>query len=405
MLNTLIRSVFLTSGIVAAMLLAVDGAFAQDAEAIHCVDSLDKLKLSLNEQGDRAKVIRLAPGPYPLSDPKGIAVPSNTTLLLHEATLVWDTKVAEDGQTFLLSDVVNVRIVGGSIVGQRDDWDPGTNVAGIRVLGKSRRLCFEDICFSDLTSNGIGVFGVDEKNPIIDVQVRSVVTERCCNYYGDYLATPKGPAEGSVREDQGGVAFYYVEKWVVSDSLFLKSLSDGTHFYQSHDGLFVDNQVRDSQMGGYFLEGCERVIASGNIVSGNGSRGVTIERDSRFCTLNDNVIEFSGREGLWAPDIAECVVASNIFRKNGRKDDGERDSEIRLDDGDSYEVQTDAILITDNLFQTDAHQNSVIHLEGTLGEIVIQGNLFTGETRGLAQKSTGVIHLKDNTGLVPDSSG
>ncbi|MEZ6050681.1 MAG: hypothetical protein R3C02_04705 [Planctomycetaceae bacterium] len=70
--------------------------------------------------------------------------------------------------------------------------------------------------------------------------------------YGDYQA-PKGelhgPEKGSVREDQGSVAFYYVEDFVVRGCRFSRSRSDGTHFYHCTNGHFSDNRVDRSKMG------------------------------------------------------------------------------------------------------------------------------------------------------------
>ena len=70
------------------------------------------------------------------------------------------------------------------------------DTGGIRIHGMT---------FRDLSSNGIGIFGT-EAQPIENVWVRDVVTDNCCKRYPDYLSGEK-PEKGSVREDQGDVAF------------------------------------------------------------------------------------------------------------------------------------------------------------------------------------------------------
>jgi nitrous oxidase accessory protein NosD len=232
--------------------------------------------------------------------------------------------------------------------------------------------------FEDLSSNGIGIFGETDEHPVQYLRIRDVSTRNCCNFYGDYLSDAKGPAKGSDRKDQGNIALYHADQWVVEGCDLEGSQSDGTHFYHAHHGRFVNNRIHGSQMGGYFLEGCNYVLASDNLITENGSRGVTIERDSTFCTLIGNLVEHSGREGLWAPDVMGIVVANNIFRENGRKDDTDRDCEIRIDNGDTYETQTRDIRVTGNLFYTSAHQTAAIMITENIRDCVIRGNSFRG---------------------------
>lgn len=341
-----------------------------------------RLAEALTNVGKTGGTLTIAPGSYTLTDAQGLRVPSNVTLMLHGATFELARNLTEDGQAFLLENATNVTFIGGRIVGQREAWDPGTNIAGIRVTGASGNLRFEGTRFEKLTSNGIGIFG-DEGQPIRNVTLRDVVMEDCCNYYGDYLSDKKGPAPGSVREDQGGIACYHVTDWLVDGCHFSGSQSDGTHFYHSHNGRFVNTIVETSQMGGYFLEGCRNVIASNNHIRGNGSRGVTIERDSTDCLLTNNIIEHSGREGLWAPDVARILVQGNIFRKNGRKDDAQKDCEIRLDDGDRYEMVTRDIVIQGNLFQASPEQTAAVYIAPEVNGdgVQIERNRFTGEAQ------------------------
>src|SRR6202030_2102324 len=110
------------------------------------------------------------------------------------------------------------------------------------------------------------------------------------------------PEKGRVRAGQGLIAFYYVQEFVVRGCRLEKSRSDGTHFYKCRQGQFVNNKVYGAQMGGYFIESCDDILASDNVIRDNGSRGVTIERGSRNCTLNACIVATSGREGLWAPN-------------------------------------------------------------------------------------------------------
>lgn len=298
---------------------------------------------------------------------------------MNGARFLLSEKLETDGQCFLLENASNVIIHGGAIIGCRDQWDPGTNVAGIRIFGQSQRIRIEGTSIGNLTSNGIGIFGESAESPIRGVIIRDVIVENCCNYYCDYLSEKPGPAPGSDRKDQGGIAMYYVEDWLVDGCRFSGSRSDGTHLYHSHDGRFVNSIVENSRMGGYFLEGCRNVVASASIIRGNGSRGVTIERDSVDCILANSIIEGSGREGLWAPDVQSIIVSSNIFRENGRKDDAQKDCEIRIDNSEQFKTDTSDIQITGNIFYTSEQQTAAIYLGKNVDNISSESNQFHGK--------------------------
>jgi parallel beta-helix repeat protein len=222
----------------------------------------------------------------------------------------------------------------------------------------------------DLSSNGVGVFGKDPEHVARDLWLIDTVIDNCCNVYGDYQAPRgelRGPETGSSREDQGLVAFYFVEDFVVRGCRFEDSRSDGTHFYRCRNGQFTDNRVYRSKMGGYFIETCEHVLATNNIIRDNGSRGVTIERGSRACTLIGNTVEGSGREGLWMPDCSHCMAMNNLFVLNGRKDNGKArhqiwDAHVTINESraDPSDSPTTDCVVSHNVFMTDQNQIAAI---------------------------------------------
>lgn len=350
------------------------GPFNHLAPALH----QPRIQKAFDAAGDARTIFRFAPGDYALTEAQGIRVPSGATLLMDNARFLLSKDLASDGQAFLLDRIANVSITGGEIVGARAAWSPGTNIAGIRVLGPASGLRIQGLTCRDLSSNGIGVFGKDDA-PIRDVSLTDVTVMNCCNDYADYLEPNRGPAPGSLREDQGSVAFYYVDGWSVDSCRFQGSHSDGTHFFHSNNGRFNNSTVEGSKMGGYFLEGCENVIATGNLFRENGSRGVTIERDSRNCTLASSLIEHSGREGLWMPDVASIIVTGNLFIENGRKDDAEKDCEIRLDDTNEFPTQTQDVRIEGNQFKTSPHQTAVVYQGPGVTHVEIDNNTYQGE--------------------------
>ncbi len=367
----------------AADLAQVDiGPYSADDTQKHQARIQEALKSNIGTP----TVFRFAPGVYHLSSAEGLAVPDGATLLMEGATFIFSEDMKEDGEAFLIKNASDICIRGGEIIGRREAWDPGVNIAGIRMVGNVENVRIESLICRELTANGVGVFGESNAKPIRNISLIQITTINCCTAYGDYLSAQEGPAPNSERIDQGNVAFYYVDGWVVKGCRLIGSKSDGTHFYFSHNGRFINNEVSNSKMGGYFVEECEYVLASGNIFSENGSRGVTIERNSLFCTLTNNVIRHSGREGLWAPEIRHILVTSNVFQENGRKDDKEQDCEIRLDNSDVYATVTGDIHIKDNIFYASDHQTAFILVDDGIEGIKIKGNTYTGSIPKLIER-------------------
>ncbi len=315
---------------------------------------------------------------------------SGLTLDLRSATFQLAENCDADGAAFTGQDVTDVRLIGGRIVGRNDVWKDGVNIRGVCILGKSARIRIRETRFENLSSNGIGLFG-SASQLIHDVWVEDVIVENCCKRYADYLSGEKSET-GSQREDQGDVAFYYVQDFVVRGCRFERSRSDGTHFYRSGNGQITDNRIYQAKMGGYFLEECTDVVGRGNVILNNGSRGTTIERGSKNCVFADNVVRESGREGLWAPDCEGLVVTGNVFDRNGRKPNGpERrhiwNANITINEAfkDPSNSPTRDYLVSNNLIRTSGNQIAAIRVDAVSGtqDIVISNNTLVGENRSI----------------------
>ena len=321
-------------------------------------------------------------------DESGLKIHPYLTLYMYGAVFQLSEYCQQDGQVFLGENVRSLKIFGGEIKGNRDLWPEGINIRGIYLTGTSKDIHISDMYIHNLTSNGIGVFGTPESYAR-DIWISDVIIENCCNYYGDYLSEKPGPEKGSIRQDQGLIAFYYVQDFTVRGCRLEKSRSDGTHFYRCQQGQFVHNKVYSAQMGGYFLETCEDILGSDNIVRDNGSRGVTIERGSHNCILRGNLVANSGREGLWAPDCVGLLVTGNIFNRNGRKPNGLKEHQrwnanITINEAshDPTKSPTEDYILSDNIIYTSDNQVAAIRIDAaTVKSIVVKNNLLRGEKR------------------------
>lgn len=349
----------------------------------------DRIQTAIDEAARTSAPLVFPAITYAVTE-KGWQLRSGVTLRMHGAVFRLGAECREDGAMFHGRDVTGVTLIGGEVVGRNDVWQDGVNIRGVLITGRSDRIRIHQMHMRDLSSNGIGIFG-DADNPIRDVWVQDVIVENCCKRYADYLSGEKGEP-GSQREDQGDIACYYVEDFVVRGCRFEGSRSDATHFYRCRRGHITDNRIYKAKMGGYFVETCENVIGRGNVILDNGSRGATIERGSTNCVFADNVVSHSGREGLWAPDCLGLVVTGNVFTRNGRKPNGpERryiwNANITINEaeGDPTHSPTNNYLVSDNLIETTPSQIAAVRVDATdqTHDIVIQDNLFVGDNRRL----------------------
>ncbi|NLS79587.1 MAG: right-handed parallel beta-helix repeat-containing protein [Chloroflexi bacterium] len=353
-----------------------DGSVSYQAELQQAIDAAEE-----------GRMVLFPPMRYRL-DENGLRVHSHLTLWMYGATFQLARDCAADGQAFLGQGIADVRFLGGEIVGRNDLWPLGANIRGIYLTGSTRDVRICDMHIHAITSNAVGVFGKAD-DPAHDIWITDCVLEDGCNWYGDYLSQRPGPEPGSVRQDQGLIALYHVQDFVVRGCRLERSRSDATHFYRCRRGEFVDNKVYGAQMGGYFLETCAEVTASDNIVRDNGSRGVTIERGSQSCILQGNLVASSGREGLWAPDCTGLVITGNIFDRNGRKPNGNQpgqiwNANITIDDArhDPTHSPTQDYLVANNILYTAADQVAAIRIDaGVSRDIIVRGNLLRGENR------------------------
>ena len=364
----------------------------------------DEIQRAIDEAARAGGVLEFPPMIYAATE-KGWQLRSGLMLKLHGAVFRLSDQCREDGALFHGRDVTDVTLSGGEIVGRNDVWPDGVNVRGVHIAGKSARIRIDGMRLRDLSSNGIGVFG--EADALIrDVWVHDVIVENCCKRYPDYLSKEK-PEPGSQREDQGDVAFYYVEDFVVDGCRFERSRSDGTHFYRCRRGQITDNRIYRAKMGGYFIETCEGVIGRGNVMLENGSRGTTIERGSRNCVFSANVVSLSGREGLWAPDCIGLVVTGNVFDRNGRKPNGPEpphiwNANVTINEavGEPTDSPTRDYLVSDNLIYSTSSQIAAIRVDATqdTSNIVIRGNMLLGENQRLLVEGPkrAEVHLSDN---------
>jgi parallel beta-helix repeat protein len=165
-------------------------------------------------------------------------------------------------------------------------------------------------------------------------------------------------------------------------------------------------------MGGYFIDGCSYVDADKNTITASGSRGVSIEGRSDNCTLTNNTVSNSGREGLWLISSSHWRITGNTFVDNGRKDDGMVDCNILIDNTMgtfSTEVQSQDLLFEANTLVTSAFQTWAIRVSSTCKDIRIQHNELKGDNKAIHADAwlsgIGTVSVFANNGWHTENNG
>ena len=349
---------------------------------------------------------------YLIDNEQGLEVYSGLTIDMHGAVLKTASSFAKDGQVFRGQDIENVTFISGEIAGARDQWAESTNIAGIKILGRSANITIRDMYIHHISSNAVRIHGIDSNNPARNITISNVHADHCCNIYVDYLEPNLGPWPGTDLEDQGNIALYYVEDFKVDRCLLENSKADGTHFYKCNRGRFTNNILYNNHMGGYFIDGCCYVDADNNTITASGSRGVSIEGGSDNCTLTNNAVSNSGREGLWLIASSHWRITGNTFANNGRKNDAMVDCNINIDNNMgtfSREVQCQDVLIEANTLVTSAFQSWAIRISSTSKDIRIQHNDLKGENKAIRADAwlsgIGTVSVIANNGWRTESNG
>ena len=249
----ILKSPFLWSALVLSPLVGVGSPSARAADELNVRDFLPsdfvtdgsvsyqrEFQRAIDAAAAQRKQLVVPPITF-LVEEGGFQLRSGLVVSMQGTVFILDKDRQQDGQVFAGKDVTDVTLSGGHIVGHNAAWPDGVNIRGIYITGASARIRIHSMNIRDLSSNGIGVFGTAQQ-PIRDVVVRDVFVENCCNRYPDYLSGEKWE-EGSQREDQGLIALYEVEDFLVAGCRFDRSRSDGTHFYRCRRGQITNNRI------------------------------------------------------------------------------------------------------------------------------------------------------------------
>ncbi|MCC9605099.1 right-handed parallel beta-helix repeat-containing protein [Blastopirellula sp. JC732] len=199
-----------------------------------------------------------------------------------------------------------------------------------------------------------------------------------------YAPSGSGPGKG---------AFDFVHcNDVIVRGCQLSALGDTMHIQYCRNVVFTANQILGSRMGAFFLaEYCQNAVISGNTVDGtNGSRVISVEKSCRDVVITGNTFRNGGR-GSWINQPTNFVLANNVFVNNTTKCEPSPQRGRRSFVTGDYETYPELyfttheaggkygnVIVRDNIFVSGDHAEFAIKCHPGGGQIVIQGNTFSG---------------------------
>lgn len=208
----LISALFFTFSSVSAQITVTD-FLPQNYVTDGSVNYSKEIQQAMDKAGELKSTV-VFPAMLYLVNEIGLTLRSGITLSMYGATFIIDKNSATDGQVFQGTDISDLNMFGGEIAGGKSKWPDGVNIRGVYLKGNSQNIRIRDMFIHDISSNGIGIFGEDNL-PAQNVWVQDIVIDKGCNFYGDYMSERPGTEAGSVREDQGLIALYFVNNFVV----------------------------------------------------------------------------------------------------------------------------------------------------------------------------------------------
>ena len=285
-------------------------AHGAKGDGIH--DDTASFQAAINALPQTGGTVSVPAGAYLIDPLRSVKLRSRMHLSLASgARLLAKANAAARAYVLLAQQVEDVEISGGRIIGERDSHlaASGEWGHGIRIRGCSR-VTVRDIhvsrCWGDGISAGGIVFRTRASQPGIDYVFENVVCTgnrrqgltigssrrvriRNCTF-ADTGGTP--PGAGIDVEPDTGVA----SDIVIEDCLLRGNRGPGISIYKRAAGITVRRCTIDRNRGdGILAVNAVDCVFAGNIIRGNGLKGISLKAGSRDVRITGNRFEGNGR--------------------------------------------------------------------------------------------------------------
>jgi parallel beta-helix repeat protein len=278
-------------------------------------DDTDAFATALRDLPPEGGTLHVPAGVYLIDPLKSVVLRDGVTLELHPEAVLKAIPVAQRHHYYAVvrSEAArNIRIVGGSIIGERTGHlsTGGEDGHGIAILGCTG-VVIEDLYVADCWGDGIFVSSYRWRT---GTECRDVVIRRCrtvnnrrqgvsivacigalvedCEFSGTNGTAP----QSGIDLEPGGIG---LERDVVRDIRIARCRA-----------------VRNAGAGMMLVDTVTDVVLEHNVLSQNGYDGFFVQNAARFSFI-ENTIELNGENGIRLEAASQGEIRSNVIVSNG----------------------------------------------------------------------------------------
>lgn len=351
--------------------------------------------------------VRVPAGRYSISE-TGITLYPHLVLDLTGCYLSADGTYSDGGHVMIGSKLYRTEVVNGFIDGRRDRLGIDTNINGIEVVD-CKYFTVRNTSIRNVNGPAINVtkstFSWNENVVISEVFIEECACEFTDHFGEDYAAQGGDSSKAAL---------------IVHNTRYLELLgvinrnchSDAMWIKESNHGVMAGCQIIASRMGAIFFETCVNWTITGNMVQSAGSRGCTIEWNSKEIVFSGNTIRLSGRECVWLAGTQGVLVVGNVLYGGGRVRmfDGLGDpvlSTVRVSSQSPYD-SSDNVIANNLIYSDSTYQTQAIMIDtdgGTNTGTVIRGNHLIGTQTTITNSGTSSVISDGNPTTSPGTTG
>jgi parallel beta-helix repeat protein len=358
-------------------------------------DDTDAFARGIDVLPPEGGTLNVPAGVYLIDPLRSIVLRDGVTLALHPQAVLKAIPVAAARYEYYAvvraMGAWNIRIAGGSIVGERAGHLGTVGECGMGIwIGGCKSVVIEDVYTCDCWGDGIYIAALQDDTA---TESRDVTIRRC----------------RSVNNRRQGLSITACIGARVEDSEF--SDTNGTAPQSGIDlepngGLHARNVVRNVRIarcravrnagdGIMLVDGVTDVILEQNVMSQNGHEGFYVRDSARFF-VNDNTIELNGANGIKLERARESEITANVIASNACADPAWFDN-ISINDGSSEN------LIGDNDFTavSPGHATAPRFDIWIASEDCVGNRLLGNVVRDGQQGGGGILDKGSKTEIVP----
>ncbi len=278
------------------------------------------------------------------------------------------------GTLVTATDVSNIRVTNGQLVGGLKGLYFSTTVVGGDIRA-------DHLLLRDMTGYGLEFRGTSTVRIHPVVEHCNISPQGGVGLLFDYAE--RGRVEDVSTKGASFAAAFTCYGCTITNSRFVSSNLDGVDLYGS-DVVFQGNVVSTNGNYGVYLYSAARVSLLDNVISGNGSDGIRIFKNSDQLRIRGNLVADNAGAGVYH------------YNQTGTVDVSMSANTVSNNTSDGIRLGADGVTLRNNSVLENSGYG--IHLDANADSCIVDGNLVTFNATCQVQ-----IDATSNSNIVSDN--